>query len=79
MTGCYMVGSLIFQALTGEDAIGNSFVPRQEGLTWNGKGEEVKLDTFETISADECKILQVIAAKAMKMKNDASLEKLLVS
>jgi hypothetical protein len=71
MPGCYMVGSLIFQALTGEDAIGNSFVPKQEGLTWNGKGEEVKLDTFETISADECKILQVIAAKAMKMKNDS--------
>jgi hypothetical protein len=70
MYGSYMVGCLVLQALTGKDAIGNSFVPSERAVTWNARWEVVKLDTFQTLSADECTILQEVAAKTMKMKND---------
>ena len=69
MAGSYMVGCMIFQALTGKDAIGNSFVPYGRAAWYNARGERNKLDTFRTLSTDECRILQEIAAKAMKMKH----------
>ncbi len=70
MAGSYLVGCLLFQALTGKDAIGNCFVPKEKVITWNEKGAEVKLDEFQALTAEECAILQRIAAKTMEMKND---------
>ena len=72
MAGSYMVGCLIVQALTGEDMIGNTFVPREQVVPWDEKDRPDNLDTFNTLSTDECAILQKIATKTMRMKDDPS-------
>jgi len=70
MAGSYIVGCLVVQALTGEAMIGNTFVPKEKVVPWDGKDGRDKSDTFDTLSTDECAILQRIAAKAMRMKDD---------
>ena len=70
VAGSYMVGYLIVQALTGDDMIGNTFVPKEGAAPWIRQDRTAVSNISHKLSTDECAILQRIAAKAMKMKDD---------
>ena len=70
VAGSYMVGCLIVQGLTGDDMIGNTFLPKEGAVPWIRQDRTDVSDTSHTLSTDECAILQGVATKAMKMRND---------
>ncbi len=74
MAGSYMLACLIFQAITGHDTIGNSFIPEKKAQTWDASGRVIQLLQTERLTAEECSILQKIAANALLLeKKQASV------